>query len=535
MKVKIKVIGLAALFFTGVFVWGYDYHDALEKGLWFFDANKCGPDAGRDNVFSSWRGACHTGDADGSINLTGGYHDAGDHVKFGLPQFWTASVLGWTYYEYTSVFDNAGITDKMLSTLKYFTDFILACHPDRNTLYYEVGEGNADHGYWGPPENQTGSRPVKKANLSSTGSDVCGLAAAALVLMSLNYRSIDSSYADRCLTAAEEIYNIGITNVGRCDEGSFYPSTSHYDDLAWAAVWLHIAGGSYSLLEDVEYWMDTTENDYGDDNYNKQWAPAWDDCTVFVMLKMAQLTAKAKFRYGVINNLTWYRDECTKTPYGLPWLDSWGVLRYACAEAGLGYLAYKCIGWDGYLETADVTMNYTLGSNPRNGSYVTNYLTNPPKHPHHRANEPNRDGNTKGMVGALVGGPDSNDNYTDDVNDYTMNEVALDYNASFLLGMAGIAWEKGGGTPDPTPTLDPSITPTPLPEGADGDIRVEYMCAETSASSSQIKPSLNIVNRSGSAVQMSGLTLRYYYTPDGVDEEEFHADYSVIGSANVTG
>jgi endoglucanase len=535
MKGKIIIFGVLFIVVAGTLSFSYDYGDALEKAIWFFDANKCGPDAGSNNVFSSWRGACHTSDSDGSIDLTGGFHDAGDHVKFGLPQFWTASVMGWALYEYRDIFDNAGVTTKMLSTMKYFTDFILKCHSDRNTLYYEVGEGNADHGYWGPPENQTGSRPVKKANLSSTGSDVCGLATAALVLMYFNYQSTDSSYASRCLTAAEEIYNIGITNVGRCDEGSFYPSSSHYDDLAWGAIWLHIAGGSSSLLDDVEYWMDTTQNDYGDDNYAKEWAPAWDDCTLFVLLKMAQLTAINKFRYGVIGNLTWYRDECTRTPYGLPWLDSWGVLRYASAEAGLGYLAYKLIGWDGYLETADLSMDYTLGSNPRNGSYVTNYLTNPPRHPHHRANEPNRDGNTKGMIGALVGGPDSSDGYKDDVNDYTMNEVAIDYNASFILGLAGIAWRKAGGTPDPTPTLDPSITPTPTPGGADGDIKVQYRCAETNESATQIKPYINIVNQSYDAVDLSELTLRYYYTRDGVDEEEFHIDYAVIGSGNITG
>lgn len=535
MHKKLFLLGVFILLMTTVTGFAYNYSDAIEKGIWFFDANKCGPDVDLDNVCSSWRSACHTGDSDGSIDLTGGYHDAGDHVKFGLPQFWSASILGWTLYEYRDLFDREGLTTKMLNTLKYFTDFILKCHSNSTTLYYEVGDGDQDHGYWGPPENQTGSRPVKKADLSSTGSDVCGQAAAALVLMYFNYQDTNSSYANQCLSAAQEIYDIGITHLGRCDEGSFYPSTSHYDDLSWAAIWLHLAGGSSSLLDDVEYWMDNTQNDYGDDNYYKEWAPAWDDCTVPVLLMMAFLTGKTKFRYGVINNLTWYRDQCARTPYGLPWLDSWGVLRYASAEAGIGYLAYKLLSWDEYLETADLTMNYTLGDNPRNGSYVTNYLSNPPRHPHHRANEPDRDGNTNDMVGALVGGPDSNDSYTDDVNDYTMNEVALDYNASFLLGMAGIAWLKDGGVPDPTPTLDPSITPTPTPGGADGDIKVQYRCGEANETATQIKPHINIVNQGYDAVSLSDLTLRYYYTKEGIDDEEFNSDYAVIGSDNVTG
>jgi len=64
----------------------HDYATALKYSILFYDANKCGPDAAVDNVFS-WRGPCHT--TDGSeigLDLTGGYHDAGDHVKFGLPR-----------------------------------------------------------------------------------------------------------------------------------------------------------------------------------------------------------------------------------------------------------------------------------------------------------------------------------------------------------------------------------------------------------------------------------------------------------------
>ena len=63
---------------------------------------------------------------------------------------------------------------------------------------------------------------------------------------------------------------------------------------------------------------------------------------------------------------------------------------------------------------------------------------NPPEHPHHRTaqgsycdnmNEPSSHRHT--LYGALVGGPDASDGYTDSVSDYTANEVACDYNAGF--------------------------------------------------------------------------------------------------------
>jgi len=69
---------------------------------------------------------------------------------------------------------------------------------------------------------------------------------------------------------------------------------------------------------------------------------------------------------------------------------------------------------------------------------------------------------THGMVGALAGGPDSGDNFRDDVNQYVYTEVALDYNASFLLGCAGRSYvARGGpsGTPMPTPTPAPTCPP----------------------------------------------------------------------------
>ncbi len=237
-----------------------DYEGALRASIDFFDANRCGPNVASDNVFD-WRGACHT--EDGSVvglDLTGGFHDAGDHVKFGLPQTWSAATMGFALYEFREAFDNAGATNNMLSTLKHFTDFFLKCHINANTFYYNVGDGHADHGYWGSPELQTGTRPVIAATPSTPASDVCGEAAAALALMYLNYQNVDANYANQCLNSAIQIFDLGRNYLGRSDDGgggSFYRSTSHFDDLTWGAIWLYTATGDASYLNDVETWIET--------------------------------------------------------------------------------------------------------------------------------------------------------------------------------------------------------------------------------------------------------------------------------------
>jgi endoglucanase len=454
----------------------FNYGDALGRAIWFFDANKCGPNVAADNVFT-WRGACHISDGSAASpprDLTGGFHDAGDHVKFGLPQGFSASVLGWALYEYRAEFDSAGMTAKTLRTLKYFTDYFLRSHPNATTFYYQVGDGGADHGYWGTPELQTGSRPLFVATPSSPAVDILGQHAAALALMSINYRSTDAAYANQCLAAARELFSMARTSVATCsgagcrgqDGGDFYNSSSHFDDLAWGGIWLHVATGEQQFLDPVDGWI-SQPNDTNDNPYQKRWTMAWDDMTMANLLKMHQITGRTKYRDGLRWNLVWYRDTLQKTPAGLPWLDQWGVLRYACAEAGLGYLAYKLFGYNDFFNMGNFIVNYTLGSNPRGGSYVTNYLTNPPIHPHHRANEPVRGGPTRGLIGALVGGPGLNDGWADNVDDFRTNEVALDYNASFVFALAGRLYFANGGQPG-TPPPPPPPPPMSPPGNGDG-------------------------------------------------------------------
>ena len=49
----------------------------------------------------------------------------------------------------------------------------------------------------------------------------------------------------------------------------------------------------------------------------------------------------------------------------------------------------------------------------------------------------NQGPNPQELTGALVGGPDLNDNYNDKRDDYIQNEVTTDYNAGFQSVLAG--------------------------------------------------------------------------------------------------
>jgi hypothetical protein len=96
------------------------------------------------------RGACHIEDGkDVGVDLTGGFHDAGDHVKFcACLKVIRQRFLAGLFMNTGCILILQAIPQKMLSTLKYFTDYFLKSHPDANTFYYQCGEGEEDHKYW---------------------------------------------------------------------------------------------------------------------------------------------------------------------------------------------------------------------------------------------------------------------------------------------------------------------------------------------------------------------------------------------------
>jgi endoglucanase len=89
-------------------------------------------------------------------------------------------------------------------------------------------------------------------------------------------------------------------------------------------------------------------------------------------------------------------------------------------------------------------------------------------------------------------------------------------------------------TPTPTRTNTPTPTNTPFTPQP-GGLKVQYRVGETGASVNQIRAMLNIVNTGSSAVPLSELKVRYWYTIDGVKSQEFHCDYAVVGCSSVSG
>lgn len=453
----------------------YNYGEALQKAIMFYEFQRSGdlPSTMRNN----WRGDSGLKDgADVSLDLTGGWYDAGDHVKFNLPMAYTVTMLAWAVYEEEATFAQAGQLNYLLDEIKWASDYLIKCHPEKNVFYYQVGNGNTDHSWWGPAEVMQMDRPSYKVDLSNPGSSVVGEAAAALAATALIYQSKDPTYAATCLRHAKELYSFAEStksDAGYTAANGFYTSYSDfYDELSWAAVWIYLAGGESTYLDKAESYVSNWGTEPQSSTLGYKWAQSWDDVHYGTSLLLARITNKAIYKNNIEMHLDYWTvgtngNRISYTPKGLAWLDSWGALRYATTTA---FLAGVYADWSGcsaekasiYQAFLKQQVDYALGSAGR--SYVVGYGVNPPVRPHHRTahsswadsqTEPNYNRHT--IYGALVGGPGKDDSYEDSIGNYVNNEIACDYNAGFVGALAKL-YKNYGGTPIANFTATEAVT-----------------------------------------------------------------------------
>ena len=456
---------------------GPAYGEAIELSLLFYEANRSGDLDERQNRVP-WRGdsglsdgrdGIYFGDAtaanlqrDLSLDLTGGYHDAGDHVKFGLPLASTLSTLAWGGISFPEGYERSGQMDDLLATVRWGTDYLLKAQgldQDGTTTFLiaQVGDGQADHALWSAPEEQTIARPAMAVTANGPGSDVAAASAAAFASASVLFRGQgDETYADTLLERAESLFTFADRYRGRYSDSitavqNFYNSWSGYhDELAYGAAW--IARAIDASGNDGSSYRDFAQTTYHEQvgGLNNGWTHNWDDASYGTAVLLAQDANDAEARRHTRQWLDSWVDGSNGiriTDGGLRHISTWGSLRYAANTAFLaGVVADQIIDPNGhYSALAAETVAYILGDNPRQSSYVVGYGENFPQQPHHRAasgvswegfniDQPN----AHVLNGALVGGPSAADDfaYDDRRSDYISNEVAIDYNAGFTGALA---------------------------------------------------------------------------------------------------
>lgn len=459
----------AALFSSGALA--ANYGEALQKSIYFYEAQQSGaiPSWNRNE----WRGDSAMQDgSDNNADLTGGWYDAGDHVKFGFPMAASATMLAWGVVENRDAYAQTGQLKHIQNNLRFVADYFVKAHTAPNELWGQVGNGGTDHAWWGSAEVMPMERPSYKVDASCPGSDLAGETAAALASIAMVFESTDASYAANLLQHAEELYSFADNYRGEytdcvTDASSFYNSWSGYnDELVWGAAWLYRATGDQAYLDKANNYYANLATESQSTIKSYKWTHAWDDKGYGSYVLMSQLTDNPQYRADAERWLDYWTSgyngsRITYTPGGLAHLDQWGAARYTSNTSFIAlvysdYLKANDPGnakADTYYDFATSQMEYLLGDNPMNMSYQIGYGSVYPTSPHHRTAhgswndslaEPINNRHT--LVGALVGGPDTNDNFENDRGDYVLNEVATDYNAGFTSTLARL-WLDFGGNP----------------------------------------------------------------------------------------
>jgi len=449
------------------------YGDALKLSLYFFDANQCGAD---DNVLT-WRGKCHTYDAEASlssakglssssvaaikaanggldtVDVSGGYHDAGDHLKFSNTMGYSCTNLAWSYFENPDSYKETGSEDHLLYILKKMCDYFMkVTYLDDSgnviAFCYMVGD-DQDHNIWTAPEVQTQNRPTYWADASNPSVDASGHMAAALAATSLAFRDKNADYADACLKYANALEKFTEKYPKATYEGigSYYSCGNIEDKVAWSDLWCAIANNNGKLPDSYQAQYTPSNGVYNGSIYD-YWVYSWDKVWGGYSALLYSMDPQKYSAHG--SELVFDMDQLVgnKNQAYYPVGGGWGASRYNCAWQmyALTYAKYTS-GQDKYNEYAQGQMDYLLGNNPANRSYLIGFGDSYPQHIHHRAANPDKDTAKYILYGTLVGGPtDANGSYDDNTNSYSCTEPALDYNGCFALAIAGLYAVYGGST-----------------------------------------------------------------------------------------
>jgi len=242
-----------------------DVRDSLSL---FFKVQRCGP---TNPILHQ---PCHLSDSyklfgykDSSAkDLTGGWHDAGDYIKFLKTTAYTTYLMLFSYefdkQKFNYDLDKNDIPD-ILEEAKIGIDWLLRCNVNNESFVSQV-QNETDHSVgWRLPENDTLQyfRPA----FVSIGKNTIGYYSAALALASKIWKEnfYDEQLSAKCLMLAEKFYSLK-NFVQDLDTTSLnhYPEKDYNGKLALAAIELYNVTSKKNYLDDAVKFGTIAGSDY---------------------------------------------------------------------------------------------------------------------------------------------------------------------------------------------------------------------------------------------------------------------------------
>ncbi|KAI3471055.1 hypothetical protein Pfo_027718 [Paulownia fortunei] len=458
----------------------HDYGDALSKSILFFEGQRSGKLPSTQRL--TWRkdSALHDG-VDKGVDLTGGYYDAGDNVKFNFPMAFSTTMLAWGVLEYGK--SMGPDLPHALEAVRWSTDYFLKATATPGVVFAQVGDPYGDHNCWQRPEDMDTPRTVYAVSEEAPGSEVAAEIAATLAAASLVFKAFgDRKYSYVLLQRASKVFEFADKYRGSYNDsiGSgvcpFYCDFSGYqDELLWAAAWLHKATKSCVYWNYVIHNMKNFKPQIEGSISEFGWDAKHAGINVLVSKYVVNhsLEATTPFLSYADNFVcTVLPESPTKrvnfSPGGLLFKPGVCNMQHTTAVSFL-LLAYarflknsnhviRCnnviITPNRLIHFTRKQVNYILGDNPLTMSYMVGYGKRFPQRVHHRASSlpsivqhPQHidckggtpyflsdSPNPNLLMGAVVGGPHIDDSFADARVDAATSEPTTYVNAP-LVGL----------------------------------------------------------------------------------------------------
>ncbi len=435
------------------------YGDAFDKVVKMFYLQRCGEELTENYAGDFAHTACHTDiatvyETGEKVDVSGGWHDAGDYGKYTVAGSKAAVDLLLAYQKNPEAFsDNAGIPESnngipdVLDETRYQLEWLLKMQTSDGGVYHKVTVKEFSQAIMPQDEGEVFLSPVS----STATADF----AAVMAVAYKTYLPVDKAFAEKCLAASKKAWGyleqhdiLVYKSISEITTGA-YGDSKDIDERYFAAAALLDATGEQKYADAIAKLAEK----------NIQLSFGWQQMGAYgsAILLTSDNADKidknvyANIKKAFIEEADRLRDLANSDGYMISFGENdyiWGS--NMCVANNAMFLIYtaEITGNDSYLSAAREHLHYIFGRNPMGISYVTETGSASPQNPHHRPSQVIG----KPMPGMLVGGPDDDIEddfvkltlrgqpsakcYADNAESYSTNEITIYWNSPLVFLMS---------------------------------------------------------------------------------------------------
>ena len=424
-----------------------------------------------------------------TLDVRGGWYDAGDHGKYVV----NGGISAWQLineYErtlYIAGADRAALGDgtlaipertngvpDILDEARWEVEFLLKMQvPDGRTFAGMAHHKIHDQNWTGLPLRPEADPQLRLLSAPTTAATLNLAAVAAQA--SRVWRVIDPAFSSRTLVAAEKAYAAAKANPNRLADandgvgGGTYTDNSVIDEFYWAAAELYITTGNTTYRNDLSSSTYFRGSGFTQQGFDWWWTPGLGDTSLAIVPNGLPASDISATRAALVSFADRLLTQANAQGYPAPTARyDWGSNGVVANNAMILALAFDFTSQQKYRAGVYQALDYLLGRNAFAQSFISGYGEKASRNQHHRfwANQLNGS-MPNPPPGSLAGGPNTGLQdpvamarvtgcrpqkcYLDDINAWSLNEVAINWNAA-LSWTANWAAEKAGGGSVPTDT-----------------------------------------------------------------------------------